>query len=424
MRKLIFFILFISEAVPVFSQFVLSGEIRPKFEFRDGYKTLLTDDQKPAYISAQRTRLIFNFKDDRIATRFSVQDVRIWGESPSKSDVSSLNVFEAWAEIYLNKAWSLRLGRQELSFDQNRLLGASNWNDVGASHDVAQLKYHGDFDLKAGFAYNNDKSKNYESNYPVKYYKTLYFLRGEKNLGRYLNGSLIFIGDGNQKENSPDTVYHRFTYGANLLFRNDSVRTKIYGTVYLQNGKTAEGVPISAWFMALNLDYSFSNALNGIIAAEYFSGQDAFDPENKHKAFNNLYGNGHSYYGNMDYFSQIDDDTKNGGLMDLYLRLNYKFSKKTSGEFTYHYLAFTNSVIDSISKPGSELKADPYLGSEIDLSIKYKPAENTEFSCGYSTMLSSQSMEILKGGDHSKYQQWAWIMLTFKPEFLNTGKNK
>jgi len=160
-----------------------------------------------------------------------------------------------------------------------------------------------------------------------------------------------------------------------------------------------------------------------VIAAEYFSGDDAFSSDNEQNSFSNLYGNGHNYYGYMDYFSQIDKDTKGGGLMDLYARLNYKFNKKTSAELTYHYLSFTNNAIDSISNPGTDLKADRYLGSEIDFTMKYKPFDNLEVSGGYSTMLASPSMEIIKGGDHKKYQQWAWIMLTFKPEFINTKKN-
>jgi hypothetical protein len=392
--------------------------------FRDGYKTVLSDDQNPAFIVAQRSRLNFNFQDTRFTTRLSVQDVRFWGESPSKTDVSTMNVFEAWAELLLNESWSLKLGRQELSFDQNRLLGAANWNDVGASHDLLQLKFHKSFDFQAGFAYNNDKSKNYESNYPISYYKTLAFARAEKNLGKYLNTSLIIMADGNQKEESDDTIYQRVTYGGNLFFRNDSVKTKIYGTVYLQNGKSPNGTPITAYFLALNLEYNFSKSFSGIAAIDYFSGDDAFSPDNKKHSFNNLYGNTHNYYGYMDYFQQIDKDTKGGGLMDLYARLNYKFNKKISSELTYHYFGFTNDVIDSVSHPGQTLKANRYLGSEIDLTLKYKPSANMELSCGYSTMIATPSMELLKGGSHSKYQQWAWVMLTLKPEFISINKNK
>lgn len=108
--------------------------------------------------------------------------------------------------------------------------------------------------------------------------------------------------------------------------------------------------------------------------------------------------------------------------MDFYVRAIYKFSKKTSAELNYHYLSTTKSVIDSVSTPGVNLKADHYLGSEVDFVLKYKPVNNLEFNCGYSFMAASPSMELIKGGDHSKFQQWGWVMLTFKPEFFNSGK--
>lgn len=422
MKKPLLIPLLVLCSIPAFSQFNLSGEFRPKFEFRDGYKSLLGDDQNPVFVTAQRSRLVFNYSDSRFATRFSIQDVRIWGETPSKTDASSMNVFEAWAELYLSKSWAFKFGRQELSFDQNRLIGAANWNDVGASHDLLQVKYHNAFDFQAGFAYNNDKSKNYESNYPVSFYKTLVFTRVEKDFGKFLNASAIFIADGNQKEASDAAIYQRFTYGGNLVFRNDSIRTKIYGTAYLQSGKSPDGTTISAYFLALNFDYRISAAVNGVLAVDCFSGDDGFSADNKKHSFNNLYGNTHNYYGYMDYFQQIDKDTKGGGLMDLYARINYKISKKSSTEFTWHHFRFANDVADTVSVPGETLKADHYLGSEIDLTFKYKPAANLEFSCGYSTMLAGPSMEILKGGLHTHYQQWAWLMLTFKPEFINTNK--
>ena len=47
-----------------------------------------------------------------------------------------------------------------------------------------------------------------------------------------------------------------------------------------------------------------------------------------------------------------------------------------------------------------------------------------DIKLGYSAMFATKSMEILKGGDHTKYQNWAWVLITFRPEFLNATKNK
>ncbi|HEX2920467.1 MAG TPA: alginate export family protein [Bacteroidales bacterium] len=424
MKRLFLIISLSTIYIPVFSQFLLSGEFRPRTEFRDGYKTLLSKDQNPALVTSQRTRLNMNYNDKRVSTRFSVQDVRTWGESALKTDASSMNIFEAWAELMITDEISVKLGRQELSFDQNRLMGASNWNDVGASHDLLLLKFHKNFDMQAGLAYNNDKSKVSESNYSVSNYKSLGFLRAEKNIGKYINVSVIGIADGYEKEADYKTIFQRYTYGCNLQLKNDSLRSRVYASSYFQSGKNPDGIPINAYFMSVNYDYAFTKSLNGIIAAEYFSGDDAFSTDSRYNSFNNLYGNGHGTYGYMDYFLQIDKDTRNGGLLNLYARGTFKFSRKVSGELSYHYLSLTNNIIDSLSVPGNNIKAHRYLGSEVDLNMKFKAADNVELSAGYSVMLATPTMEILKGGDHTRYQNWAWVMLTFKPEFLNTGKNQ
>ena len=151
-----------------------------------------------------------------------------------------------------------------------------------------------------------------------------------------------------------------------------------------------------------------------IAAIEYLSGKDEFSTDDKVTSFDKLYGNGHSWYGYMDYFTELPSNTKGGGLSDIYLRLQYSLNK-TSAELTGHYFSLTGDLVDTISTPGTIKTAAKGLGTEIDLMIKHKLNGKTEFSCGYSTMFATSSMELIKGGDASKYQQWFWVMLTFKP---------
>lgn len=94
------------------SQFVLSGEFRPRFEFRDGHKQLMNEDENPTLIMTQRSRLNFGYNNQKISTKLSLQDVRIWGETSSKEDVPGVHVIEAWTELLFNQYLSLKLGRQ------------------------------------------------------------------------------------------------------------------------------------------------------------------------------------------------------------------------------------------------------------------------------------------------------------------------
>jgi hypothetical protein len=68
MKRNIIFLLMLLISLKVYSQFSMDLEIRPRAEFRDGYKTLRGDNQNnntyAAFIS-QRSRLNLNFQNEK-----------------------------------------------------------------------------------------------------------------------------------------------------------------------------------------------------------------------------------------------------------------------------------------------------------------------------------------------------------------------
>lgn len=407
------------------AQLKIDAEIRPRFEYRDGYKTLLSSDQSPAFVISQRSRVNFGYADEKYIIFLSVQDSRIWGETVSKTDAASIDLFEAWAQYNFVDNFSMKVGKQSLSYDDKHLIGPNDWNNVGATHDIAMLKYKND-GLKVDFAggYNNNSDKNYESNYPLNTYKYIGYLWINKSITDNLSVSVLNLLDGYQKAKSNDTIYTRATSGFYANYLNDSSFFSMSLSGYYQYGKSKTGSKISAYFFSIAPEFKISQKLKMIIALDYFSGDDALKNDKKVNAFSNLYGDGHGLYGYMDYFTTIDSHTEGGGLSDLYLRFNYNPSKKTNIEATVHNFRLTNTVIDSISTPGVSFKAKRNLGTEIDLMVKYKLSSSAEVRIGFSTMLATKSMEIFKGGDHSKFQSWGWMMFVFKPTLYKSDKNK
>lgn len=423
MKKFILFISLIFCSYVLYGQFVVDAEIRPRVEFNDGLKSLSTKDQSPALVTSQRTRLNLNYQDDRISTRFSIQDARIWGESVYKSDVSTMNVFEAWVGYKASENFSFKLGRQAIKYDDLRLIGPSNWGNVGASHDLALFQFKMNSNtIHLGMAYNNDKDKRFESNYPLDYYKYLTYLWYNKKWNSVLNTSVMNVFDGYQKEGSSTTLYKRGTSGLFLGFGSDSVASSLIASAYYQYGKSPAGESISAYFASISYGYSWNDDFKTSLGIDYFSGDDFTEVGDKNKSFNNLYGDGHGYYGYMDYFTNIENHTDGGGLVDLYLRMEYAFNGKLSGELTFHNFNLAQSLADTITLQGETIKSSKKLGSEIDFMIKWKIDKTFELRAGYSTMLADKTLEMLKGGDSEIYQQWGWIMLTFKPVFLNYKK--
>jgi hypothetical protein len=164
------------------AQLSLTGQLRTRTELRDGYGTVETAGSQPAFLTSQRARLCFNYHSRRVIFQTSLQDVRVWGADAStinNTDGNRLSVHEAWAEIILANAkdstfahpavqyFSVRIGRQELVYDDQRLLGNLDWLQQARRHDAVVFKLlHKGWQADLGAAFNqNTDAVNYNGTY-------------------------------------------------------------------------------------------------------------------------------------------------------------------------------------------------------------------------------------------------------------------
>ena len=107
-----------------FAQFSLSGEFRPRTEFNHGYKALAIENQNLSTITTQRSRLNVLFKNEFVSTKLVLQDVRLWGSQAqlTNNEDYAVSIHEAWAAVYFAPEFSLQAGRQELVYDDHRIL--------------------------------------------------------------------------------------------------------------------------------------------------------------------------------------------------------------------------------------------------------------------------------------------------------------
>ena len=66
--------------------------------------------------------------------------MRVWGDEEQLQNIASVSAHEAWWEIDFNQCLSLKFGRQELVYDDHRLLGNVGCVHQARSHD-AVLSY-------------------------------------------------------------------------------------------------------------------------------------------------------------------------------------------------------------------------------------------------------------------------------------------
>jgi hypothetical protein len=418
MKKILYLVLLLTSAYTSKAQFTLTGEIRPRSEFRNGFKSLTTSNADPALFVEQRSRLYFNMKKEKYDFQITLQNVGIWGENPQiyKSDNSMTNIFEAWGSYHLNTNWNIKVGRQALNYDNARFLGDLDWAQQGRSHDLLLFEHNGDFTFHAGAAFNQEDvlSKPEPTRLSSTYYastgnyKTMQFIWFNK---KYEAGQISFLALNNGVQLADSTVNYGQTIG--LYSKNKKGNYSFETEAYYQGGKDRGNKNISAYLLALSISKKTGKSVLSI-GADYLSGTDA--NSSKNNSFDPLFGTNHKFYGVMDYF-YVGSSHKNVGLTDLYFRGVFTTGKRSKLIADTHYFL---SAVDLRDVTGATKKKS--LGTEMDLVWNYEIETDVNLKIGYSQLFATSSMELIKNGSRNEINNWAWMMLTFKPELFKSEK--
>ena len=429
--KRILFCLFLV-ALPVVSlhaQLVVGAQIRPRAEFRNGFKTLPGEGRSPAFFIEQRSRLFADYNSEDFQVRINFQDVRIWGSTSQvyKTDENTLtNVYEAWGLYRASPHWSFKFGRMELDYDNARFLGNLDWAAQGRSHDALLVSYtsdSADLRIDIGGAYNQqgfEPAMLAETFYfGVNNYKTMQFIWAHKEFSRATFSALIH-NDGRQVP-SDSSLALRQTYA--LIGSGSLGALDIGGEFYYQGGKNAIGREVSAYLLS---GYAtFKTAVTPLtLGFDYLSGTSIADE--KDRSFDPLYGTNHKFYGYMDYFYVGNPHGQVGniaGLLDVHVKTKFKTGAKSSLLAHAHYF---RSAADLYNPADGNLADSRYLGTELDLVFNAKLAAYVDITLGYSQMLAGESMELVKAtpGDHTAFNNWAWFMINFNPVIFQHAAQK
>lgn len=410
-----FFIYFSSIA----QTFEADLQIRPRLEYRNGYKSLLPEDADPASQISQRTRLILGYGDEALKVKFSGQSVGVWGDSPTMrlEDNNAFSIFEAYGEYQTSPGFFFRVGRQVLSYDNQRILGEVNWAQQGQSHDAALVSWkpavNHRLDLAA--AYNAEAETLIDAPYRVNSYQNLqmaWYHMDVNNVGF----SFLVMNAGYEFDTALQDreINYIQTFGVFHNFKSG----KLFGDVgaYGQSGSRNDR-EVKAWYAGLNLNYKLTDTWRTGVGAEYLSGTDMNETSGELKSFTPLFGTNHGFNGHMDYF-YVGNHQHWVGLLDLYGKFSF-VAPKFEFSFMPHVFSSAATITNSA---GNE--QDDYLGTEIDLAAGYNFRKDLSINFGYSQMFGSESLEILRGGDSERTQNWAWVMVSFSPKLFSFKPEK
>ncbi|MAT57260.1 MAG: hypothetical protein CMF23_04755 [Ignavibacteriae bacterium] len=374
----------------------ISAEIRPRFNIdnRD-----FNSNTKSHSYTEMRSRLGADFNAFENLNMFvQVQDSRIWGTEPSTlTNTSNVDLHQAYFQLsdFFKLPLDLKVGRMEVKYGPERLIGAVGWSNVGRSFDGAILKYKRNNFTIDFFALKEAESMQLNDTLDASVY------------GAYSN---VKVGESYSIQ--PFVIYYN-SEKASYPFENITAGLYVTGKsggffheteFAYQTGKRKDNVDLklNALMAALNLGYNFDAKVKPYVKAgvDYLSGDN--DPtDNKVKVFNTLFATNHKYYGYMDYFINIPADTYGLGLMDIHASVGLTPFENFGIDVKGHLF---NSAEDFVLINGSTTKS---FGTEIDITLKYKYNKAVGFEAGLGFFSPGDIFKETRGPDSST---WFYLM--------------
>jgi len=399
-----------------YAQFTLSGEIRPRAEYRHGYKNIPATGQQSAFYTDQRTRLNAIYGSENVEVKITLQDIRVWGSTNQLQENGAFNaIHEAWGRVKFSENFSVKLGRQEIAYDDHRIMGNVGWAQQARSHDAAVFTYNSGIRADLGIAYNQESAGLKNNYYSLNNYKAMQYIWLHKEVEGF-KGSVLLLNNGKEGGNPLDhKTYFSQTIGTRLDYKVSGL--SIGGAVYYQTGedynKTAAAPQdINANLVNIEAGYAISETTSVKAGLERQSGNDLVNPDNVNNAFTPFYGTNHKFNGFMDYY-YVGNHGGSVGLFDIYFSATQKIGK-VSVTGTYHSFGAAADV---------DASTDNNLGGEFDLNFGFKINPEVGVAGGYSQYFGTDALIALRNtGDLNELNNWGWLMVTINPTFFKSEK--
>jgi hypothetical protein len=335
----------------------------------------------------------------------------------------SFDLRQGWIEIGNTKEFplTLKVGRQILSYGDERLIGAFDWNNIGRTFDAVKLRWEEEAWWLDAFAssvvvpergsYNQTDLFNRNGTDREQVFSGLYFSTGaiapqttdlyvlhfhENATARFAPnplGDTNFFTLGARIKSKPGAFAPR---GEEGLAKDG--KTPVHpapprpvgfdydGEFAYQIGNVL-GMDLAAFAVHAATGYTFDHAWLPRLGLAYNYGSGDDEPADKDiQTFQNLFPTNHKFYGQMDVFSwqnihDLEVRAKAQPLKAVTLKAEYHaFWLETTEDVWYR----ANGVTAVRSLTPAAREAGNYAGSEIDLLVQWNVNKYLQVEAGYS----------------------------------------
>jgi len=349
--------------------------------------------------------------------------------NPNAESDGPVDLHQAWFTVGNHKEFpvSLKVGRQELSYGDERLVGAFAWNNIGRVFDAVKVRWQNSWFSVDAFTSRivlpDDNEFNMWNDYNVfsgAYFTTKKLPRNTTEfyfLARNDGPGSSIANPGSFPPFQVPAPFARDIYTVGIRLKSNPGDLGRWDYTFEAAGQLGNWKPAAtsprqdhqAYMATLNVGYTFAETFGTPrVALEYDFGSGDSDPnDNTHETFDNLYPTNHKFYGYMDLLSLQNLHTVRPIVT---MRPHPRLSVAVEGNL--FWLADTQDRAynvaglprgGTVATPGTGFGINPdyssYLGSEVDVVVGFAVTKYASLEAGYGHFFR---------GDHIK-QTWSAI---------------
>ena len=357
----------------------------------------------------QRIRLDARLRlSEQVAGLVQFQDSRFWGqETSTASNESNVDLHQAYLQVdrFLHDRLRLRLGRQELIYGNERLIGAFGWDNVGRSFDALKLTYTApvwsyDF-LFSRVADRRNSARGNDSQDLIGLYARI----GKSEARFGLEPYVLYLRDGLETRGERPGSGPESTRLVTLGFRHFANFTNGFGYTLenaYQLGQSGPDTHRAAALAAVGR-YRFARRFSPEIGFEYDVATGDSDPQDGRSGeFHNLFPTNHMHYGYADYMGWRN-------MQNFKPYFAFQPAANVRAELSYHRLLLMERRGAWKNAGGKVLGFDPTgrlgtdLGHEIDLTLSFPMYERVRMLAGYSVFVPGKFARASQGPQASQF---------------------
>jgi len=394
------------------AQYFSRGEARDNADFATGKPDLSIGFEQRARLSVRASAF------DRVGLLIELQDVRVWGSEPSTTTlVADAALHQGFVDVKATSFLDLRVGRQELSYGEERLVGALDWAQTARAFDgiFARLTASPSVTIDAFGMLLRPKAALIADSGGARFQTSGSYFTGLYARGRWagIGADLYALG----LLEDPSTAASGFLPNNNTLTIGARALTTVshlalVGEGAFQTGTAAHATVLAGAF-AGKATWVFPVAASPYVMAEVSGASgDGNSSDSTNSTFNQLFPTGHTHLGYMDFVGWQNVVAVRGsiglrpGKVHVWLDVHH-FSAWSPKDAWY-------AANGSVFIAADPLRTNANRGTELDLSATLSLWANLSAAGGFGLFLPERGAWASAGstiGRGSSAATWGFISL-------------